>query len=144
MDKGIHLELLREAIETLRGSLAARGYAREGAWIPSAANLKISDDLRELLRPYLSADTDLIEARVLALLGGIAWNLAVAPEVGEEERQELRMTLTPTAAIGMDRVLRAMRSRKRKLFPKDRRVITQTYVHQQSDGSLFFTAAALS
>jgi len=136
-------ELLRAAVESLRGSLAARGYMREGGWVPSAGNLKISQALQELVRPYLSEMTDLIEARVVALIAGVAWNLASAPEIGQDEREDLRRQLSPELAEGLDRLLRDMRKRKRDLFPEDRRIIAQTHVHLQSDGSFFFTAAAV-
>lgn len=136
-------ELLRAAVESLRGSLAARGYMREGAWVPSSGNLKISQSLGELVRPYLSEAADVIEARVLALIAGVAWNLAAAPEIGRDEREDLRRELTPEGAECLDRLLRDIRKRKRDLFPGDRRIIAQTHVHLQSDGSFFFTAAAV-
>jgi hypothetical protein len=137
-------DLLHEAVENLRGSLAARGYAREGSWVPSIGNLKISQALQELVKPYLREETDLVEARVVALIAGVAWNLVSAPEIGRDEREELRKPLTPEAAACLDRLLRDMRKRKRSLFPDDRRIIAQTYVHPQSDGSFFFTAAAVT
>jgi hypothetical protein len=137
-------ELLREAVESVRGSLAARGYTRESSWTPSIGNLGISRSLHELVSPYLSEEADILEARALALVGGVAWNLASAPEIGQEEREDLHRELGPDTAARLDRLLRHMCKRKRDLFPDDRRIIAQTHVNQQSDGSFFFRAAAVA
>jgi hypothetical protein len=132
----------RAALSTLRTALAARGFAREGTWVPSSANLTISEALLALVRPYLEEDTDIIGARVLALLAGVAWNLDVVPDVGRDERRDLVLSLVPDDVWQLDRVLEDMRLRKIELFPDDRRIIALTKVHLQSDGNFFFTAAA--
>jgi hypothetical protein len=136
-------ELLRQTVEGLRGSLVARGV-RDGSWTPSIGNLGISRSLEELISPYLHPGMDIVEARVLALVGGVAWNLVAAPEIGREEQEELRRALTTGTAARLDRLLRHMCRRMRDLFPGDRRIVSQTHVTQQSDGSFFFRAAAVA
>jgi hypothetical protein len=101
----------------------------------------MSQALLQLINPYLDEDTQIDEARALAFLGSVAWNLAAAPDVGEEEHEGLRSQLAPALGECLDRVLRHLRRRKRELFPGDRRVIVHTDVHGHSDGSFFVTAA---
>jgi hypothetical protein len=132
----------RLALQNLKESLAPRTFATAGTWVPSSANLLMSRALIDVIQPYIDPETDLTEARVLALLGGIAWNLSVIPEVGQDERRDLRRWLPDPLAVQMDRVLEDLQRRKLELFPDDRRIIALTNVHLQSDGSFFFAAAA--
>jgi hypothetical protein len=132
----------REALGSLRTDLQARGYLREGEWAPSAASRKISEGLVELINPYMDDGMDIVAARVLARIGALAWNLAVEPEGGENQRDELQRQAPPNLAADLDHLLQEMRQRKLELFPDDLRLIVQTDVHLLSDGGFFVTAAA--
>lgn len=104
---------------------------------------KISERLVALIRPDMSADTDIVMANMLMLMGGTGWNMAVEPEVGEQQREVLLASLPASAASDVSETLELIKERKQALFPDDLRLIVHTEVRQLSNGRFHFMASSL-
>jgi hypothetical protein len=128
-------------LKAMNAGLAARGYEVQGGAGPG--NSRISDKLFELIRDDLYQDSDVEEARQVLCMAGIAWNLAVEPEVGEHQRQGLHNRLPPDVRNAANALIARLKERKLALFPRDLRLIIQTEVRLQSDGGFYFAASAL-
>jgi hypothetical protein len=110
---------------------------------PAEVCARISGRLIDLFLDELDEDTDLHTARVWMDMARIAWNMTVEPEEGEDERQRMLNHLPFHAREDADAILGDLRARKLELFPGDLRLVVSTAVDARSDGSFYFTAAAL-
>jgi hypothetical protein len=128
-------------LKTMAARLAERGYKTQAD--ASQTNSKISDKLFELIRGDLYQDADIDEAGQLLCMGAIGWNLAVEPELGEQQRQGVLGRLPADERPAADALIARLQKRKLALFPQDLRLIMQTEVHLQSDGAYYFAASAL-
>jgi hypothetical protein len=133
----------REALKSLQASMGAQGHDLQ-AWRPGlGTGGKISEKLITLFEDLLHEDVALPEAKAMIRLAAVAWNLAIEPEIGEGEREQLLADLAPEAQAAAQANLEQMTQRKLALFPQDRRVVFKTDAHLLSDGDFYFTAAAV-
>jgi hypothetical protein len=107
--------------------------------------LPMSDCILTLIEPYRSVTSSTDEIKKLAMLGIIGWNLAISTE---QERQNLLDTIPLTDYTEFERadfirLLEALESRKKQLFPDDRRRPINLRVHAQGNDWRLEVASAL-
>lgn len=107
-------------------------------------NQKISAALIELIRPYAEGDEALAAYRGMVGLAAVAWNLAqLEPGAAQLELARFSVELGKNRPDLMERCLREMIERKRRLFPHDHRVVAHWEVEDQGH-QYYVRAASLS
>lgn len=118
--------------------------------LPLARNFKgpaTSVVLWELIQPYAEEATSLEKYRKLVAFGEVAWNWAVEPDLYPHERIKDIFRQAGMSSDDLDgayQALNELKERKMRLFPEDRRLIVNTEVHVQDDGSYYLAAAAVA
>lgn len=105
---------------------------------------KISVALSDLIEPYVAHDLTIEEFRSIVGVGTFAWNLAVRPDLMSRDRPRRTPEdgVVNETELFVDDLIDKLRERKLQLFPDDQRLIMDTQVYTQPDGSFYLMAAA--
>ncbi|MDN5870925.1 MAG: hypothetical protein L0H73_09445 [Nitrococcus sp.] len=97
----------------------------------------------ELIEPYLYGNIQIEEYRKLATMGALAWNIAIVPNFMSEDRfQDLLVDAGASEAVALWGLIEEMKERKQQLFPNDQRIIVDTEVREQPNGTFYLAVAA--
>jgi hypothetical protein len=99
---------------------------------------KISRRLVVLVDPLMKEVTNLEETRTLLTLGVLAWNLAVEGDTAVSALGEMVETKP-----GLKEFVESLMERKRRLFPRDQRVVIDHDVSLTAGGSHYVRAVAV-
>lgn len=137
-------ELRRDAREALLARVGARIGQTLTRLEPDPSRPKVSASLAEVIDPYIKDGMPLEQFRKCLLLGVIAWNCTVLPEdKAQDLMREVLQETDPSLRQDVQDVVTALRQRKLRLFPEDRRLISDAEGRKQADGTLYITAVAI-
>lgn len=105
---------------------------------------KISQSLTDLALPFLIPGMDAEDYRRLIAITAIAWNLSLEEDGSPAKALELVEDMGAAERREFEALLKELIARKRKLFPKDHRLVAGWEVVVRPDGSFLLTAAAMS